>query len=214
MPLAPPATRPLATAAWLLAGILACFSMLVWGVTAHSGIPALDASIDRFLAAHRERALTRLFLGLTFLGRGPVIAGCALLLACFLLLFRRRHLLVPLALTLGGAEASVQLVKRAVGRIRPDPSLAYHVEHSFSFPSAHATLAAALYGFVAYAMVQGSPGNRPRRAAACAACLVAVGIGFSRIYLGVHYPSDVAGGFLLGLAWLVAGIALAEIDRP
>ena len=43
---------------------------------------------------------------------------------------------------------------------------------------------------------------------------MAAGIGFSRIYLGVHYSSDVAGGVLLGLAWLIAGITVAEIDRP
>ena len=117
---------------------------------------------DTLLAVHRQHAVTELLLGFTFLGKGLVIALMALAACALFLLWNRRHLVVPLALTLGGAEVTMQLVKRAVARARPNADLAYYMERSFSFPSGHATLAAAFYGFLAYAIVRDAPARGQR----------------------------------------------------
>ena len=93
------------------------------------------------------------------------------------------------------------------------PTSAYYVERSFSFPSGHATLAAAFYGFLAYAIVRDAPARGQRAGVAGALLMLVVAIGLSRMYLGVHFLSDVLGGYLLGLTWLIGGIVVAEITR-
>jgi membrane-associated phospholipid phosphatase len=81
---------------------------------------------------------------------------------------------------------------------------------SSSFPSAHATVAAATFGFVAYAVAREVSGRRARlQHAFCTVVLVAL-IAFSRVFIGVHFGTDVVGGLLLGLFWLLVGLALAE----
>jgi membrane-associated phospholipid phosphatase len=154
--------RPLLIAVLLLVIVLLAFGGVLLGVITAGSILVIDTSVDRLLASHRQPIATELFLCFTFLGKGPEIAASALAAGALFLVLGRRNYVVPLALTLGGAEGSVQLLKRAVGRVRPNPDLAYYVERSFSFPSAHATLAAAFYGFLAYAIVQEA---QPRRAA-------------------------------------------------
>jgi membrane-associated phospholipid phosphatase len=206
--------RPLLIAVLLLVIVLLAFGGVLQGVITAGSILVIDTNVDRLLASHRQPIATELFLCFTFLGKGPVIAASALAAGALFLVLGRRNYVVPLALTLGGAEGSVQLLKRAVGRVRPNPDLAYYVERSFSFPSAHATLAAAFYGFLAYAIVQEAQPAGLRRAGTCAMLLMALGIGLSRVYLGVHYLSDVLGGYLLGLAWPVIGATAAATLRP
>ena len=203
--------RPLMLGVLLLAALLVLFTTLLWVVAIDTAAFTVDRYVDELFATHRQPPLTLLFLWLTYLGKGPVIAVCALLTGAVLLWRGSRQYLVALAIALGGAEASVQLIKRAVGRARPDPHLAYHVELTFSFPSAHATLAAAFYGMLAYMIMQEVENPVQRRVALSATILMAVGIAVSRLYLGVHYLSDVAAGFLLGLSWVLVGMIAIEL---
>jgi undecaprenyl-diphosphatase len=80
--------------------------------------------------------------------------------------------------------------------------------HSPSFPSGHAMSAMVVYGSVAYLVGRLEPGPHLRLTTWAVATVVILGIGTSRMYLGVHYPSDVVGGFLAGLAWLAFLIAI------
>ena len=110
----------------------------------------------------------------------------------------RRQYLLALAVTLAGAEASVQLVKHAVGRARPDPLLAYYIEPTFSFPSTHTTLATAFYGFLAYAIMQEAKDPAQRR------------LGLSAAFLMVL----IFGTMLASVGTAVGGVVILAAERP
>jgi undecaprenyl-diphosphatase len=95
-------------------------------------------------------------------------------------------------------------------RMRPKPSWALAYEQTFSFPSGHSLFSMVLYGLIAYTLVtrRSRPGRR-MLIVLCAAAMIAC-IGLSRIYLGVHWPTDVLAGYITGATWLT-GVIL--IDR-
>jgi undecaprenyl-diphosphatase len=101
------------------------------------------------------------------------------------------------------------IAKFAIDRARPD-FLVGVTAASPSFPSGHATGALAIYGFIAYAVSRSFPSGARRFEIAFWAGVFVLMIGFSRILLHVHYPTDVLGGFLAGTLWLIVGIAVAE----
>jgi undecaprenyl-diphosphatase len=143
-----------------------------------------------------------------------VALAVALAAAAIFLLWRRRHLLVPLLVALAGTQATVQAVKHLVRRPRPRAELvAQGAEASFAFPSGASAIAVALYGFLAYALARDAATRAGRAGAALAALAVVLAVGLSRLYLGAHFPTDVLGGYLAGLLWLVVGVSLAELLR-
>ena len=116
-----------------------------------------------------------------------------------------------------GAVILIGVLKLYFHRARPDVSWALAEEHSFSFPSGHSIVAVVLYGSLVYL---GFPLLRQmwqRVVVSVVAVGMIAGIGLSRIYLGVHYPSDVAAGYLVGCAWLttvmVAEWGVRTMDR-
>jgi undecaprenyl-diphosphatase len=82
-----------------------------------------------------------------------------------------------------------------------------------AFPSAHATGAAAVYGFVAYAIIRDALSARQRFEVAYWSMVLIALVSFSRIFLGVHFASDVAAGLLVGSFWLLVAFTLAEYLR-
>jgi undecaprenyl-diphosphatase len=90
-----------------------------------------------------------------------------------------------------------QVLKLFFARPRPDVFPPLTVEHSYSFPSGHMMAAVSVYGFIALILWK----RRQRLLALMSALLIPV-VGFTRIYLGVHYPSDVVGALAVGVAWL------------
>jgi len=117
---------------------------------------------------------------------------------------RRTH-----ALVMGGAVlaawASSQATKALYGRPRPDlvPHEAY--VYSGSFPSGHSTMSTAAFLTLAMLVASLEPRRRTKALAYGLAGSVVVGVGFSRVYLGVHWPTDVLAGWCLGSAWALVG---------
>lgn len=112
------------------------------------------------------------------------------------------------ALAIGLSAAGIELLRLAIARARPellDPTI---VETGFSFPSGHTANATVAYGIMAWLIGRVAGGRSVRTAAWALAVAVAIGVGLSRVWLGVHYPSDVVAGWLLGIAVvaLVAGL--------
>jgi diacylglycerol kinase (ATP) len=118
---------------------------------------------------------------------------------------RKRYLDAATFLTvqLGGWVLQLAL-KAAFAHPRPDPTDGIHTPTSYSFPSGHALHAVGLYGTVAALLVAGGPRVPWRWAAAAGLVGLAVFIGWSRVYLGVHWLADVIGGALVGVAWVSA----------
>jgi undecaprenyl-diphosphatase len=140
--------------------------------------------------------------------------GMGVLGACAVVLLWRRHRLLAqtwVAAALGGAVVDVVL-KEAVRRARPPYGTRYLHIDSYSFPSGHAMAATIGFGMLAYVVHALRPGRGTAAAAYAAAALLTLVVCATRVYLGVHYPSDVAGGVVGGAAWLVicqtgAGVA-------
>jgi undecaprenyl-diphosphatase len=160
------------------------------------------AGLDRRLVADavaiRTAPLTTVAHGASLLGRSGLLIPLAAIIGLTLWRSLGAHAWVPL-LAVVGADALQNTVKALVDR--PRPSVA-HLEHvtSSSFPSGHATQSAAfLVAVVALVFVARS--GRRRAAATVFAAVLVCAVGTSRVYLGVHYPADVAAGIILGGAW-------------
>ncbi|HEV8599296.1 MAG TPA: phosphatase PAP2 family protein, partial [Gemmatimonadales bacterium] len=105
-------------------------------------------------------------------------------------------------------------LKFAIRRPRPELAANFLSELSWSFPSGHSMASMVTYGMLAYLVVLAGKGRkRIQIAASVCAVLLILSIGFSRLYLGVHYFSDVVGGFTAGALWLSACISGLEVAR-
>lgn len=107
----------------------------------------------------------------------------------------------------GGSALMNVGLKLYFHRQRPDVSWALAHESSFSFPSGHSVAAICLYGILAYVLIARVKSLSARAVILGTAVLLVLGIGLSRIFLGVHYPSDVAAGYLAGSIWLLTVIS-------
>lgn len=146
----------------------------------------------------------------TALGSTAVLIAVVAVSGASLLSRGARSAAAFLLVAFAGAEALTWSLKFYFERERPSFANPIATESSFSFPSGHALISVAVYGAVGYLLF-----GRLRRTGARAACvgafmLLVAAIGFSRLYLGVHYLSDVLAGFGLGFAWLVIVATLRE----
>ncbi len=187
--------------------ILALFGGVVEDLLTGDPIVAADLHISSLVAVFRAPALVRFFLWVTMLGKWQVVLILSFTLIAVLYLLREKSLVPPFLAALIGSTTFAWLGKVAFHR--PRPELAVYTERSFSFPSGHAVIAVSLYGFIAFVLINRTHVWKRKVNYAMAAFVTALLIGTSRIYLGVHYLSDVWGGFLLGSLWLVIGITLS-----
>lgn len=192
-------------------GSALAFGFLLWGVLAHSGLTVADPAVATYVADHRSGWLTTVMQLVTWLGSSLFIIPLGLLVGGSL--WRRRHTwqpLVMLAAAFLGAAGLYDIVKPAVGRARPAAALQVGgPEVGRSFPSGHATQSIAFYGMLAIVLIV-SYAPRWRRLFIAAAAVVVLVIGASRLYLGVHWFTDVLGGYALGLAWLALAMVISQ----
>jgi undecaprenyl-diphosphatase len=140
--------------------------------------------------------------------------------SAFLWLTRHRWSVSLLAIGYIGGWILNKVLKDSLGRPRPSVVEGVDIVHSLSFPSGHAMTSLIAYGAVAYLVARLEPKPVMRRFTWTLAVVIVLAIGTSRMYLGVHYPSDVLGGYLAGLAWLafvasgVTAIRFFEPRRP
>ena len=175
-------------------------------------LTSLDGSIEQALYAARTPMGVRAFSLLTELGGAIAIVAITVLAGLFLWRKGYTNCAAGLLVSVGGAIASSELLKMLVQRARPPIEWHAVVESSSSFPSNHATAAAALYGFLAYAAWQLAP-QRWRGILVALCVMIVTLVGFSRLYLGVHYPTDVLGGFVIGALFVLAGVHVAKKIR-
>lgn len=145
------------------------------------------------------------------IGRDTTALGGVLVLSLvtaavvgFLLIQRKHHAALFLTLATGGALAVSLLLKSSFDRPRPD--LVPHLSHvmTSSFPSGHSMLSAAVYLTLGAMLARMSPQKRLKLYFLGLAMLFTLLVGVSRVYMGVHYPTDVLAGWTIGLAWALA----------
>ena len=200
----------------LLAGAtiyaVALFSGLAEEVLEAEGIVRIDNIVSASFAPWRIEPIVSIFLWITALGSSPATVSATIIATGFLWSQRRFNFMAPLWITCVGAITTTSIGKFLIGRHRPDFTIDVTAPFS-SFPSGHATAAMAVYGFVAYAIARALPNIRERFEVAYWTAVLIVLIGFSRIILGVHYLTDIAGGYLVGGFWLLIGLTIAELTQ-
>jgi membrane-associated phospholipid phosphatase len=177
------------------------FGVLFEDVWERERLVRWDAEIADRVHRYATPGGRRFFQALTQLGASNFTLMMAAAIAPAL--WRQRVLFVGWIVTFAGGVGLEYLFKAIMQRARPPfAALVLHQE-SYSFPSGHATASIVGYTMLAYVIVRlaGLRGWRRRYVYAGAAVLV-LAIGLSRVYLGVHYPSDVLGGFTIGGAWV------------
>jgi undecaprenyl-diphosphatase len=197
---------------WTLA--IVCL-VLFFGLTAAvlAGVAdSWDKALMLALAAGREPWITSGMRLLSVAGSGLVEIPLALLLIFGLAIRKRKAEAWWYTAAALSGWALYALAKLAVHRPRPNviPRL-MHGGGWYSYPSGHSMLAPIVFGLGIIVWAAPWPSPALRRAALGLAALFALGIGFSRVYLGVHYPSDVVGGLLLGTTW--SALALLWWER-
>jgi len=171
------------------------------------GAGPLDRQVEAALYAGGHPALIGLALSLTFLGEPVVLVSAGFVTAAVLSWRGRGRLaLVLLAVTLIGRGLG-ELQKYEIARVRPDVEPHLVLVHTSSFPSGHATSSMIFYLSFALAIADGTRWLKP---AAAAAVVLALAIGTSRVMLGVHWPSDVIGGWSFGALWVLLTLRVAE----
>lgn len=188
------------------------FGGLVEDVLEAEEIEHIDKAIFTLVAPFRNPMLVAVFRWITEFGAMPALTAVAIVSTGFLWADRRPQYIAPVWLTVIGSQATTWGGKFIVHRPRPDFVLDVFA-YSPSFPSAHTTGAVAVYGIVAYALLRDLPTNRARYEVAFWSCVLIALVSMSRVFLSVHYPTDVAAGLLVGVFWLLAGVALAETTR-
>jgi undecaprenyl-diphosphatase len=143
---------------------------------------------------------------------GVILVPIGIALVAWLLLRRRYRLALVVAVALIGASLFTEGVKLFVARPRP-PGQPTVYAPGYSFPSGHTLNSTVTYGLIAFVAWRSALPLAARRAVVVALTALIVGVGLSRIALGVHYPSDVLAGWLAGTAIVAIAVAVAHLSR-
>jgi membrane-associated phospholipid phosphatase len=190
---------------------LLLFACLAFAVDQGSG-PGFDVRVRSVVHEHATPARTEAMRFITAFGAGPVLMLGWLLATFGLILGGRKHAAVLLAATLGGALLLDGTLKMMFHRARPEPFFGYPLPQSYGFPSGHALFSVCLYGVLAVLAARRARNPLVKWAVLVSGGVVVILIGLSRVYLGVHYPSDVIAGYCAGIVW-VTTVALADAVR-
>jgi len=194
-------------------GALWLFGGIAEDVIHHDPLTDFDLTVAKLLHQDASPILTEIAKGVTLLGSPAVITVWALI-AAVILLTRREYLTAGgwVAALLGGGLLDGML-KQIFHRPRPSWDVPIVTAQGFSFPSGHAMGSLVAYGMLAYLVWRELDPPRGRVALAGCALVLVLLIGLSRMYLGVHYFSDVIAGYAAGTVWLTACITGLEVVR-
>ena len=196
----------------LLIALLAVF-FFVWlaDSVVDQHMARFDAQVRGAVHGYASPPLTRIMFAVSFMGSAGLVLAAALAFALFRY-YRWRGAAIWLAVTLAGALVLDLALKFAFHRPRPVPFFG-PVPQTYSFPSGHS-----LFSFCFYGVLAGLLADRARHTWLqvliwTAAAVLVLAIGISRIYLGVHYPSDVMAGFLVGAIWTATMVGVDRVRQ-
>jgi len=197
--------------ALLVAGLVAAFATLALVVGSTPEPLDIDQTIVALVVPWRGSPADLPMKVATYCCSWQVIVGSTAV-AAIVFVARRWHRSAALILVaVVGDEIIVSTLKWLIQRPRPDQSLAMLPATGSSFPSGHTFICVAFYGLLAGLALRRMPSLAPRLVLGVAAVAWALTVGFSRVYLGAHWPTDVLGSLLLGSALVVT---LLRFDRP
>ena len=190
----------------VLIGALAVFLFIAHEVSDGDHLPLEIQWMRQLRGDHADPTSGRVWSmeiarDITALGSMIVLTALTMLVVCFLALSRRVSAAVFLAVAAVGGQTLNATLKAFYGRERPDPSLRWIEIDSLSFPSGHATSSAVIYLTLAVLLARLATTPAQKLYFIGAALLLSFMVGLSRVYLGVHYPTDVVAGWAIGVAW-------------
>lgn len=203
---------------WLALGNTLAFIVLTIPILLGANWPG-EWAVVQWALSTRSPAWTRVMQTVTFFGSSAVGLGVSVGCSAVLLLhFRRlnRYVWLPLVAMLGSVPINL-ILRYVCGRVRPGVAYIPHhlpeLSHPFqrwSYPAGHTMTAMICYGLVAYFLIRARPQWRVWVLSLLGLGLAA--IGFSRVYLGVHWPTDVLAGYFVGGAWVSFCVAVLGSD--
>ena len=185
----------------LVALALLWLAMLLWGAG------PLDRQLYELLYAGRRPALVAAARFATAFGEPNVLVAASAAFALWLWYARKPRLALAMFAVVMTGRGLAEIQKYWVARVRPDAEPHLVVVKTSSFPSGHAANSMIFYLVLALVLTAGSRWQRP---ALAAAVLVSLLIGTSRVVLGVHWPSDVVGGWAFGMMWVLLTLRLSK----
>ena len=198
----------------LLAFIISFFSLLGFGVMAllvgKQSILAFDSTIISFVQGFEAPMLTTIMKMFTFIGgTKPIIVISVLILIILYVVLKHRSELVLFIAIIIGANVLFLTLKQLFHRVRPDLHRLAEATN-YSFPSGHATMAFALYNTLTFLLWGHISSRLGRTVLIIFSVYMILIIGISRIYLGVHYPSDIISGYFISAFWLTFAIGFYQ----
>lgn len=148
--------------------------------------------------------LNKIFLSITMLGEAKLVLILALIISLILWYWNKKKQAIIMWIVIIGSGAITYTIKALIDRPRPENMLV--LEESASFPSGHATIAMAFYGFLTYLLLREI--KKYRILVIIISAIIILALGYSRLYLHAHYLSDVLVGYFIGAVWLAIGIKL------
>lgn len=208
-----PRILPLLTTVRFIGLLIAAFALWGFYEIAEEVLEQETQSIDtRILLVIRQwhtPFLDRVLVVITNIGSPSVLLVASLLLAVFLLWRKQRAETVTLVIASLGVLGLNTLLKGLFARSRPELWQRTVDVNFYSFPSGHAMMSLVVFGIIGYLVALHFP--RQRVAIATGTVLLVCAIGFSRLYFGIHWPTDIVAGYAAGTVWLVACILSLEI---
>ncbi|WP_414625100.1 phosphatase PAP2 family protein [Calothrix sp. CCY 0018] len=208
-----PRLSPLLSLIWVGGFLISAFS--VWGFfqiaerVFSEQTTELDTAILQRIYELHTPLLNQIMTGITFLGNGSTLIFISCIVMIFLLLSRKFASAFTLVIvTSGGIGLNVWL-KNIFSRVRPALWERVVDAASYSFPSGHAMVSLVVYGFIGYLLIANF--RSWSSGILFFTTLLILAIGFSRLYLGVHWPTDIIAGYAAGLVWLISCIVSTEI---
>ena len=175
-----------------------------WTAKSHSLLPYFDHTIQSNVQSYSSASVTAAFRFITLFGSTRVLFAIGVLAVGIFLYLRRLSAIGVFLLSMAGQIVLHIGFKAIFLRERPDTVLDYAVIDSPSFPSGHALASATFYGILAFLFTQGIRSTAAMVGIWSSVILVVLLIGISRIYFGVHYPTDVLAGYFAAIVWTTA----------
>lgn len=147
-----------------------------------------------------------LFSIITFLGQWQLVIVLSVLAILLFWQYGKKKYILPLAVIIIGGQLSISIFKRIFERPRPEWGI--YAGRLDSFPSGHAVGVMIFYGFIMYYIWKNVADKFWRNTLLAIGAVIILAVGFSRMYLSLHYFTDVLGGYILGALWLGLGIYL------
>jgi undecaprenyl-diphosphatase len=193
----------------IVGSLLALWTSITVAVTEFGRVDQLDATASATAQRHMTTESTSWAELLASLASTKTALIVTVVGALVLLARRHWRGAIALGLVFPVTQGLVQLVKVIVERPRPEANSTLAEAGGFSFPSAHSATSVAVYATIAFILIRASRHGHSRIAVASLAAALVLAVGFSRVLLGAHYPTDVLAGWTFGalvasLCWLVA----------